>query len=566
MDKIQHDEILSHGASPADAPSGAALEAEFDVFTTRLHMEVPADLKGGVLRGYQGLREMASRLREVPVQDVPRAPSRATAGPEVVAVPSSVEPPADAMHELSVRQAGALLRAGELSSVELTRHALDRIARLDPALHAFILVTEQTALARAEAADRDLRSGIDHGPMHGIPYALKDIFDAEGVPTTNASWLCMDNVADADSTVEGRLRAGGGVGLGKLTTFEFALGGPSFELPVPPAKNPWSDDHVPSGSSSGAGTAVAAGLVRVAVASDTTGSIRGPAFHCGVVGLKPTFGRVSGHGAQPLSRTLDHFGTLSWSVDDTAALLQVIAGPDPADPRTTGGPRSDYLTSLDSGVAGLRIASAPGWYAEDPTTIPEILDGITHALGVLDGLGATVDEVALPPYDMFNGCGRILFAAEAFAAYEDTLRRHAKTLARFTYQRMMPGAGVAAADLLRAHEVRRWLTHQVDESVFDRHDVLVMASGQTTAARWSEFPLNWPPPKMVNDMLAIPFNVTGHPALSLPIGLAGNGLPIGLHIIGRHFDEATVFRVAAALERALAERRRRPPEPEKVVS
>lgn len=474
--------------------------------------------------------------------------------------------PSTALHELSVPEAGALLRAGELTSVELTRHALDRIARLDSALHAFILVTEETALQRARAADRDLRAGVDRGPMHGIPYALKDIFDAEGVPTTNASWLCVDHVAGADSTVERRLRAGGAVGLGKLTTFEFALGGPSFELPFPPARNPWSDEHVPSGSSSGAGAAVAAGLVRAAVASDTSGSIRGPAFHCGVVGLKPTYGRVSGHGAQPLSHTLDHFGTLSWTVGDTAALLQVLAGADPADPRTADTPDPNYLATLNHGVAGLRVASAPGWYAEDPSTMPEILAGIEEALGVLDGLGATVGQVTLPPYDVFNGCGRVIFGAEAFATYEDDLRKHPRSFARYTYQRMMPGAGLGAADLLRAYDVRRWLIQQLDEIVFGQHDVLVMASGQTTAARWGDFPENWPPPKLVNDMLAIPFNVTGHPALSLPIGFAANGLPIGLHIIGRAFDEATVFRVASALEAALGQRHRRPPEPSEVAS
>ncbi|MGW0252485.1 amidase [Nocardia goodfellowii] len=467
-----------------------------------------------------------------------------------------------ALHELSIPEAGRLLRAGELTSVDLTRAALDRIARLDPALHSFIRVTDESAVRRARAADRDLRAGVDRGPMHGIPYALKDIFDAEGVPTTNASWLCAGHVAEADSTIEARLRAGGAVGLGKLTTFEFALGGPSFELPFPPARNPWSAAHIPSGSSSGAGAAVAAGLVRAAVASDTTGSIRGPAFHCGTVGLKPTYGRVSGHGARALSHTLDHFGTLSWTVADTAALLQVLTGADPRDPRTTGTPPPNYLGVLDRGVAGLRIATAPGWYADDPATLPEIHSGVAQALGLLDDLGARVTEVTLPPYDLFNACGRIIFAAEAFANYENLLRRHPKSFARYTYQRMMPGAGVAAADLLRAYRARDRLTRALDEIVFGHNDVLVMASGQTTAARWEDFPADWPPPRLVNDMFAIPFNVTGHPAVQLPIGFAANGLPIGLHIIGRAFDEATVFRVAAALETELAQRHRRPPEPD----
>ncbi|MET9426908.1 MULTISPECIES: amidase [unclassified Streptomyces] len=467
------------------------------------------------------------------------------------------------LHELSVAEAGALLRAGELTSVELTRAALDRIARLDPALHAFIRVTEETALERAAAADRELRAGLDRGPLHGVPYALKDIFDAEGVPTTSASRLRDGHVADADSTVERRLRDGGAVGLGKLTTFEFAVGGPSFDLPVPPARNPWSGDHVPSGSSSGSGAAVAAGLVRVTVGSDTSGSTRGPAFHCGAVGLKPTYGRVSGHGVQTLSWTLDHFGPLTWTVGDAAAALRVIAGADPADPRTrtAGAEVPDYTAVLGRGVAGLRVACSPGWYADDPATLPEIVTGIERALGVLGGLGASVEEVTLPPYDVFNACGRVIFAAEAFATHEEDLRRRPREFGRYTYQRVMPGAGVGASDLLRAYDVRRWLRRRLDETVFDRYDVLITVCGQTTAARWSDFPENWPPPKLANDMQTIPFSVTGHPALSLPIGFAADGLPIGLQIVGRAFDEATVFRVAAALEAELGQRHRRPPDP-----
>jgi aspartyl-tRNA(Asn)/glutamyl-tRNA(Gln) amidotransferase subunit A len=466
---------------------------------------------------------------------------------------------ATALHELSVQDAGALLRSGELTSVELTRDALGRIAGLDPALHAFILVTEETALARAAAADRDLRAGIDRGPMHGIPYALKDIFDAERVPTTNASWLRVDHVAGVDSEVERRLRAGGAVGLGKLTTFEFAVGGPSFDLPFPPAANPWSAEHVPSGSSSGAGAAVAAGLVRVTVASDTSGSTRGPAFHCGAVGLKPTYGRVSGRGAQTLSYTLDHFGPLTWTVGDAAAALQVIAGADPADPRTAGVPVPDYRAALGHGVAGLRVATSPAWYAADPATLPEIVVRVEEALALLGRLGATVEEVALPPYEVFNACGRVIFAAEAFSTHEDDLRAHPRSFGRYTYQRVLPGAGVAAADLLRAYDVRRRLTRRLDETVFDHHDVLVTVCGQTTAARWRDFPEDWPPPGLVNDMQTIPFSVSGHPALSLPAGFAEDGLPIGLQIVGRAFDEATVLRVAAALEAELGQRARRPP-------
>jgi aspartyl-tRNA(Asn)/glutamyl-tRNA(Gln) amidotransferase subunit A len=456
------------------------------------------------------------------------------------------------LHELTVAQAGALLRAGQLTSTELTVDALARIERLDPALHAFIRVTGQTALRRAAEADRDLRAGLDRGPLHGIPYALKDIIDAEGVPTTNASWLSLDQVAACDSAIEHRVRAGGGVLVGKLTTYEFALGGPSFDLPFPPARNPWSEEHVPSGSSSGAGAAVAAGLVRIAFASDTTGSIRGPAFHCGAVGLKPTKGLVSGRGARVLSATLDHFGPLAWTVADAAAALGVIAGGDPV---------LDYLAELARGVAGLRVAHSPGWYAGDPATMPEIVTGIERALRVLQRLGATVEEVELPGYELFNACGRVICAAEAFSAHELALRTQPRSFGRFTYQRIMPGAGICAADLLRAYRVRRQLTRVLSETAFGRCDVLITACGQATAARWDDFGPDWPPPKLANDMQTIPFSVTGHPALSVPIGFAGNGLPIGLQVAGRAFDEASVLRVGAAIEAELGQRHTRPPEP-----
>ena len=236
------------------------------------------------------------------------------------------------LHELSIAEAGRQLRAGTLSSTILTQHALSRIASLDPLLHAFVLVTRERALADAARADREIKSGIDKGPMHGIPYALKDIYATAGIRTTCHSKLLIDNVPAEDCVVEAKFRAGGAVLLGKLATHEFALGGPSFDLPFPPARNPWNLDHFTGGSSSGSGAAVAAGLVRVAMGSDTGGSIRGPAFYCGTVGLKPTYGLVSRRGVFPLSYTLDHCGPLSWTVEDAALTMQVIAGYDPLDP------------------------------------------------------------------------------------------------------------------------------------------------------------------------------------------------------------------------------------------
>ncbi|MEF3113547.1 amidase [Streptomyces chrestomyceticus] len=463
-----------------------------------------------------------------------------------------------ALTELSVAQAGALLRTGALTSVELVEHALRLIDAHDADLHAFVLVTREDALRRAVRADRELRAGIDRGPLHGIPYALKDILDAEGLPTTNHSRLTLDAIATEDSAVEARLRAGGGVLLGKLATYEFAFGGPSTDLPFPPAQNPWHREHIPSGSSSGAGAAVAAGFLRVAFGSDTAGSLRGPAFHCGAVGLKPTYGSVSGHGATPLAPTMDHFGPLAWTVGDAAAALQVIAGPDPRDGRTREAPVPDFLSLLTGDERGLRVGYSRSWYAADPGTLPEITEAIDRALVHLEERGAVVEECALPPYEVFDACGRIILIAEGFAVHEENLRRAPRSFGRFTYQKLMPGAGVAPDDLERAYQVRKELAAALDRRVFADHDVLITACGQTTAARVDAFGTDWPPPRLANDMQTIPFAVTGHPAMSLPLGFAGNGLPIGVQLVGRKFGEASLFRAGLALESAFGRRETRP--------
>jgi aspartyl-tRNA(Asn)/glutamyl-tRNA(Gln) amidotransferase subunit A len=254
----------------------------------------------------------------------------------------------------------------------------------------------------------------------------------------------------------------------------------------------------------------------------------------------------------------------------------VVAGRDAADPRTADVPVPDYLAAASRGMpgrdgagggdrgdrgdrlAGLRVGYSADWYGDDPGTAPEIVTGIERALGVLEGLGATLEAVTLPRYDLFNACGRVIFAAEAFAAHEEELRTQARSFGRFTYQRIMPGIGISAADLLRAYQLRRRLTRVLDETVFGRCDVLITACGQATAARWDDFGPDWPPPRLASDMQTIPFNVSGHPAASVPIGFAGNGLPIGLQAIGRAFGEVGVFRVAAALEPELGQRHIRP--------
>ena len=455
------------------------------------------------------------------------------------------------LQELSVAEAGALLRAGRLTSLELTEDALGRIARLDPLLHSFVLVTADLARRRAEQADRELAAGRDRGPMHGIPYALKDIFATAGIPTTSNSRLMVDHVPEQDSGVEERLRDGGAVLLGKLATHEFALGGPSFELPFPPARNPWDRERFPGASSSGSGAAVAAGLVRVAIGSDTSGSIRGPACHCGVVGLKPTFGLVSRRGAFPLSYSLDHVGPVARTVHDAALALRVIGGPDERDPAGAGVEPGDLTSTLDAGVAGLRIAYGRDLIAGDPATAPEVLAAIDGAVESLRALGARVDEVTLPPFELFNAVGRVIMAAEGYTIHERWLRDRPTDYGRYTYQRLVPGAGLTAADLVQAQRLRRLLAGRMTREVLTEHCALILGSSLAPAARFADFTRDWPPPRAAAATQTIVANVTGHPSLGVPAGLSSEGLPLGLQLIGRAFDEATVLRIGAAVERRL---------------
>ena len=448
------------------------------------------------------------------------------------------------LHELSIAEAGKRLRAGTLTSTALTQHALDRIAALDPLLNAFILVTKERALADADRADRELKAGLDKGPMHGIPHALKDIYETAGIRTTCHSKLMVDHVPHEDGTAVAKLAAGGAVLLGKLSTHEFAIGGPSFDLPFPPARNPWNRDHFPGGSSSGSGVAVAAGIVRTAMGSDTGGSIRGPAAYSGIVGLKPTYGRVSRRGVFPLSYTLDHCGPLSWSVEDTALTMQVVAGHDPLDPASADVPVPDFAAELGHGLNGLKLAYPRSFFATVDGISPEVIAGIDRAVQDLARLGATVEEIELPDYELFNACGRVILTAEAYAVHEENLIKRGGDYGRLSYQRMMPGAIVSAADLIQALRMRREL-YEVLARVLEDHDAIVTVNALAPAIRLDAFPVD---ATLRTPGHTIPFNVTGHPALAVPTGFAKSGLPIGLQIIGRPFDEPTVLRIGAAYE------------------
>lgn len=442
----------------------------------------------------------------------------------------------------TIAAAAKALRANEATSETLTRNALARIAERDERIHAFVRLDAEGALAAARQADRERAAGVDRGPMHGVPYAIKDIYDAAGMPTTCHSRLRLDHVAAEDSEVCRRFREAGAILLGKLGTFEFALGGPSEDLPFPLVRNPWDVTRTSGGSSSGSAAAIAAGYVAIAPGSCTTGSIRGPAAWCGNVGLKPTFGRVSRRGVFPLAWSLDHCGPLSRTVEDAAIALAIMAGPDKGDPACADAPVDDYLAGIDNGVAGVRIGAPRAFYETSPMLSEDARQGIDRALAALGDLGARIEETRLPDPSLFLACGRVLMVGEAYAIHRADLAARLGEYGGVAARRFAVGAMIDAADYLAAQQLRRTLTRSVDEALA-RHDLLVTAISLASAPLNADIAGAWP-------MQASAFNVTGHPALSVPIGLDRHGLPLAVQIVGRRFDEALVLRAGRAIEKA----------------
>jgi aspartyl-tRNA(Asn)/glutamyl-tRNA(Gln) amidotransferase subunit A len=447
---------------------------------------------------------------------------------------------------LSIAEAGRQLRAGLTTSVALTQQALDAAVAAQPKLNAFITLTAERALDDARKADAAFAADTDAGPFQGVPYALKDIYDTAGIRSTCHSMVRQDVIPAADSVVAAKLAAGGGVLIGKLATHEFAIGGPSFDLPWPPARNPWNTEHFTGGSSSGSGAAVAAGLVRMAMGSDTGGSIRGPAAYCGLVGIKPTYGLVSRRGVFPLSYTLDHCGPLTRSVEDAAITLQLLAGYDALDPASADVAIPDYLAGLEGGVAGLRIGVPRAFFAGAAATTADMVAAFDRVTDALRASGAIIEDVELPDYAVFNACGRVILSAEAYAVHEQDLQTRLADYGQLFVQRVVLGATLTAADLVQAFRLRAELTAAVN-GVLGHYDALLTASALAEAPRFDA--IADPNIASLAPMQTIPFNVTGHPAMSVPTGKGDTGLPLSLQIVGRPFDEALVFRIGRAIER-----------------
>jgi len=393
------------------------------------------------------------------------------------------------------------------------------------------------------------------GPLHGVPVGIKDIIDVAGLPTTCHSKILADNIAVADAVCVSRLRGAGAIVLGKLSTHEFAIGGPSFDLPWPPARNPWNPDHHPGGSSSGSGAGVAAGLFPMALGSDTGGSVRNPASACGIVGLKPTYGLVSRRGVFPLSFTLDHVGPLTRTVADNALMLDVIAGYDPLDPGSAAAPAGHYASGLERGVRGLRIGFIRHFHETDTPADPEVGAALEHVAGTLHRLGAEIRNVRVPSLEEFAAVNRVILQSEAWTIHGPWLRERPGDYGQLARRRLMAGAFVGAGDYVQASRRRLQMIEAVEDALRDV-DVLLCASAMDPPCRIDkadEIARTYP------RQARTPFNVTGHPALAMMAGISTGGLPLSVQFVGRCFAEATLFRVAREWERAAGTGEKHPP-------
>ncbi|MFH8348999.1 amidase [Streptomyces sp. NPDC018045] len=468
-------------------------------------------------------------------------------------------------HTLPLTEAARLIADRALSPVELTTSVLDRIAAVDPKAGAFVTVTGEAALRSAAEAEREIAAGHHRGPLHGVPVALKDLIDVAGVPTTASSRVRADHTPDADAAVTERLRAAGAVLIGKTHTHEFAYG-----LTTPQTRNAWSPEHVAGGSSGGSAAAVAAGTATFALGTDTGGSIRVPAALNHVVGLKPTYGLISRHGVTSLSWSLDHVGPLTRTVGDAALVLQALAGHDPRDPASLDHPREDYTRALGKPVTGLRIGVPVNYYFD--RVQPRVAAAVRAAVDALTALGATAVPVHVPMTEYVQAVQWGHMVPEATAYHQDTLRTVPDLYSDDVRILLEAGEFFPATDYIRAQRTRT-LMHRAWLDLFDGTsapdgidgtggprdpngiDVLAAPTVPATAALAGQPTFTWPDgtTEPVSDAyvrLSAPANLTGFPALSLPVGFDDQGLPIGMQLIGRPLAESTLLHLAHAYETA----------------
>jgi aspartyl-tRNA(Asn)/glutamyl-tRNA(Gln) amidotransferase subunit A len=465
------------------------------------------------------------------------------------------------LHWHSMAELGRLIAARAVSPVEVVRAHLDRVATLDGKLKSFITVCSDAALEAARAAEAELMAGRPAGPLHGVPYGPKDLYNTKGVRTTGGSKILADFVPAEDSTVVSRLRAAGLIVLGKLNMHEFAYGPEGLNAHYGDALNPWDAGahRVAGGSSSGSGVALAAGLCPGALGSDTGGSIRIPASLCGISGIKPTYGRVSRAGVLPLSWSLDHAGPMARTVRDLALMLGAMAGYDAADPTTSVLPVPDYAAALTGDVKGLRVGLLRAHFTD--VAAPEVRAAVEAAAKQLAQAGAVVDEVSLAEVVHVAAASFAIVATEALAYHAEWMRTRSADYQPDVRERLRMGALVSGLQYVRAQQVRQLARREVDAALA-RRDVLLAPATPIPAPRLGEKEAELGDGK--SDVRAAlirftrPFNFSGHPACSVPCGFTAAGLPIGMQLVGRPFDEATVLRAADAYQRISDWHARRP--------
>jgi len=462
------------------------------------------------------------------------------------------------LHYQSIAQLAARLKAGTLSPVELTQATLDRIDALNPSLHAYITPMHEAALAAARAAEAAIRAGDYLGPLHGIPIALKDLVYTAGVATTGGSAIMREFTPDYDATVVRKLQAAGAIIVGKLNMHEFAYGPTGINGHYGTPTNPWNAERIPGGSSSGSGVAVATGLCAGALGSDTGGSIRIPAACCGIVGLKPTYGRVSRYGVLALAWSLDHVGPMTRTVEDAAIMLNALAGVDAKDPGSALEDAPDFTAGLQDGVRGLRIGVPRDDFFANVD--PAVIERVEAAVGALSGLGAQVREVSLPLVREASAISGLVLSAEAATYHLPLLRQHWDAYGHDVRTRLLPGFTISADSYLNAQRARQLFINKM-RAAFDEVDLLLYPSEPVVAPKVEDRTVTvgalTEPTTAAMTRLNRPGNVSGFPAISVPCGFV-NGLPVGLQLMGRPWEEATVLQAAQAYEQATEWHAQRP--------
>ena len=462
------------------------------------------------------------------------------------------------LHWLSLLEVSDHITAGAVSPVELTRAMLARIERLDPLLHSYATLTADQALASAARAEAEIRRGERRGPLHGVPIGVKDLCARRGVPRGAGTLVLRDGRQEVDSTVVARLEDAGAVLLGQLQLTE---GASAVHHPkVEPPRNPWSFDHSPGGSSSGSGVAVAAGLCFGALGSDTAGSIRIPSFWCGVAGLKPTWGRVSRFGVFPLAETLDCVGPMARRVGDLAAMLGVLAGADPADPTASRRPVPDYLAALANGIEGVRIGIDEAYIG--PDTPPELANAVRESAAVLRDRGAVILPVRLPRMEPVTEAALTILAAECAQAHEAWFPARASEYGPHLRETIEDGRSLTALDYARAQVMRETFRGQVARC-FEEIDLLACPPMFAPASPISAMATLPGKLRMFAPLMRFtaPWNLAGSPTITVPCGVASDGVPLAFQLVARPFEEELLLRAGHAYESATAWHRRHPRDP-----